>query len=281
MKFLLLIILFLILTVSALGNVKITLEPKIITKGNCAFLKVESPSAPELYFENFMLPVFPVNNYYMAIIPVDIDEQKNKAYIELIINKVSHLYTVHFKTPSIRKRVLYIPTSKIKYSKPSQEKLDADALVAEARKKVSPELYLDGKFIYPIRGMSKSTHYFGDLRTVKRGKATSHYYHRGIDYGAEEGRSIYAANAGKVLLARNLYTRGNAVFIDHGWGIITEYLHMSKILVKEGQMVQKGTRIGRVGNTGISTGAHLHWSVLVNGMLVNPLFWIENQILFD
>jgi murein DD-endopeptidase MepM/ murein hydrolase activator NlpD len=84
---------------------------------------------------------------------------------------------------------------------------------------------------------------------------------------------VYAPADGIVALAEPLTVRGNAIFIDHGWGVYSGLYHLSKIEVKVGQFVKQGQIIARVGNTGLSTGPHLHWDVRVRGLNVDPLQW--------
>lgn len=98
-------------------------------------------------------------------------------------------------------------------------------------------------------------------------------YHRGLDLRSPPGRPIRATAAGKVLIARKMAMPGNIVGIDHGQGLLTAYLHMSRIAVKEGTMVKRGQIVGYVGSTGFATGPHLHWSMVVNGVAVTPLQW--------
>jgi murein DD-endopeptidase MepM/ murein hydrolase activator NlpD len=69
--------------------------------------------------------------------------------------------------------------------------------------------------------------------------------------------------------------RGNALVLDHGWGMLTGYWHLSTIEVHVGQRVSQGDLIARIGNTGLSTGAHLHWEMWVGGVNVDPLEWLE------
>jgi murein DD-endopeptidase MepM/ murein hydrolase activator NlpD len=78
-------------------------------------------------------------------------------------------------------------------------------------------------------------------------------------------------------LAEPLTVRGNVVFIDHGWGVITGYWHLSSIDVEVGQYVEQGEVVARVGNTGLSTGSHLHWEVWVGGISVDGLQWLEES----
>jgi murein DD-endopeptidase MepM/ murein hydrolase activator NlpD len=95
--------------------------------------------------------------------------------------------------------------------------------------------------------------------------------HAGVDLGAPTGTPFYAAAPGRVIVARWNGGYGNNVMIDHGGGIITVYGHSSKLLVKEGQMVQAGDKIALVGDTGHSFGSHLHFEVRENGQPVEPL----------
>jgi murein DD-endopeptidase MepM/ murein hydrolase activator NlpD len=76
-------------------------------------------------------------------------------------------------------------------------------------------------------------------------------------------------------MAEQLTLRGNAVVLDHGWGVLTGYWHLSAIEVQVGQKVAQGDLIARIGSTGLSTGAHLHWEMWVGGVNVNPLQWLE------
>jgi murein DD-endopeptidase MepM/ murein hydrolase activator NlpD len=99
--------------------------------------------------------------------------------------------------------------------------------------------------------------------------------HPGIDLAGPTGSHIYAASAGTVISAGHKIAYGNMVDIDHGFGIVTRYAHMSKILVKEGDFVKKGQQIGVQGSTGRSTGAHLHFEVRINDRPVNPITFLR------
>jgi murein DD-endopeptidase MepM/ murein hydrolase activator NlpD len=115
--------------------------------------------------------------------------------------------------------------------------------------------------------------YFGTHRAYGGGPYTS--YHTGVDFRAPGGTPVHAPAGGTVVLAEPLASWGNAVVIDHGWGVLTGYAHLSKIEAQVGQRISQGDLIGKVGNTGVSTGAHLHWEMWVGGNSVNGLQWLE------
>jgi murein DD-endopeptidase MepM/ murein hydrolase activator NlpD len=96
-------------------------------------------------------------------------------------------------------------------------------------------------------------------------------FHPGLDLATAWGRPFYAAAGGTVVLARYNGGYGNNIQIDHGNGVVTLYGHASKLVVKEGDRVEAGQMIGRIGDTGYSTGPHLHFEVLVNGETTNPV----------
>jgi murein DD-endopeptidase MepM/ murein hydrolase activator NlpD len=113
---------------------------------------------------------------------------------------------------------------------------------------------------------------FGVRRNYNQGAYEG--FHYGVDFGGGVGIEVWAPAAGEVVFAGLLDVRGNVTIIDHGWGIYTGYFHQSEILVEVGQQVSPGTLIGRVGNTGRSTGAHLHWEVWAGGVAVEPMDWL-------
>jgi murein DD-endopeptidase MepM/ murein hydrolase activator NlpD len=104
-------------------------------------------------------------------------------------------------------------------------------------------------------------------------------YHNGLDMVANLGKPVYAAGKGVVTIAGwTPYGFGNEVKIDHGYGFETIYGHLSEVSVEKGDTVVRGQLLGKVGNTGISDGYHLHYEIHKNGRIVNPLYYFHDNL---
>lgn len=256
----------------------IFLYPPFIQKGNSTFIKIHSQKTPKVFVDGKKLPVFEAEGFFLALLAVDIEDRRKEISLKVMEGVVPHIYTLPLQKARYRTRHLYFPPPKWKFfrKEAAVKSQKFNKLVHKTRTEISKKRYVDRSFSLPLKKINTANLFFGDFRIIHTGrKVTRRYFHRGIDFGAPKGTAVYASAPGKVVLARTLYKRGNAVIIDHGCGIFTEYLHLSRILVRKGQTVSQEQIIGKVGNTGVSTGPHLHWSLVVNGVLVNPLFWIR------
>jgi murein DD-endopeptidase MepM/ murein hydrolase activator NlpD len=164
-----------------------------------------------------------------------------------------------------------------KYTEPSKEQLGIinrdKQIKQDAFSHVSADREWAGVFRAPVDAPFSDT--FGTQRTFN-GQVRS--VHQGLDFGASTGTPISAVNAGTVLLARPLYFEGNCVVLDHGQGLLTLYLHMSEIKVKEGNKVARGQELGLVGGTGRATGPHLHFAVRWQGTYLDPATLLKLQL---
>jgi len=123
---------------------------------------------------------------------------------------------------------------------------------------------------------------FADRRTyIYNDKPIDQQDHLGFDMASVERDAIPASNSGKVVLARFFGIYGNAVVIDHGYGVQSLYGHLSSIAVKEGQMVQRGQELGRSGQTGLAAGDHLHFTMLLQGLAITPVEWWDPHWIQD
>ncbi len=133
----------------------------------------------------------------------------------------------------------------------------------------TPTRYWTGLFALPTTG--NVTSMFGTRRVYEGGVFSA--YHEGIDFSGTTGTPVYAPADGVVALAQKLTVRGNAVIINHGWGVYSGLYHLSEIDVSVGQRVRQGQLVAKIGGTGLATGPHLHWDVRVRGLNVDPLQW--------
>jgi murein DD-endopeptidase MepM/ murein hydrolase activator NlpD len=160
---------------------------------------------------------------------------------------------------TVEPRFLTPPASMKKRIKADQAAIDA----AYAQPFGPPRF--DRPFAWPLQAELSSR--YGDQRTYNGQTSGVHY---GLDLAAARGTPIEAAQAGVVVLVRDCYYSGNTVVVSHGAGLFTSYLHQARTLVKVGELVAQGQRLGLVGSTGRSTGPHLHWGVKVDGLWVDP-----------
>ncbi len=150
-----------------------------------------------------------------------------------------------------------------------------EAVIERAASDFSAEKHWEGRFQPPV-----SSDYVTAGFGVRRSYNGSGFrtFHTGVDFGASGGTPIHAPAAGVVVLAEELPIRGNTTVIEHGRGVYTGYWHQVSIDVSVRQRVQAGDIIGRVGDSGLSTGTHLHWEVWINGIQVDPLEWLQLDI---
>lgn len=135
---------------------------------------------------------------------------------------------------------------------------------------------------FQAMGSTKVMAHFADRRSyVYRGGTVDQQDHLGLDMAGVSRAPVPAANDGVVMLARFFGIYGNAVVIDHGYGLMSLYGHLSTIDVKEGQTVTRGQVLGRTGDTGLAGGDHLHFAILLQGLPVSPVEWWDAHWLTD
>lgn len=138
---------------------------------------------------------------------------------------------------------------------------------------LSPEKLWNGGFIEPVQGHASGV--FGGVRIINGQPRNPH---NGEDIAAPLGTDVVATNDGIARLTVDHFFSGKGVVLDHGLGLYSMYFHLSEVTVHDGERVQRGERIGKVGATGRATGPHLHWAVRLNGSRVNPYSLIQLQL---
>ena len=129
-------------------------------------------------------------------------------------------------------------------------------------------------FISPVEGIISSR--YGKKRFINNSPRSPHL---ALDIAAPEGSPIIAPAYGKVILTGNFFYGGNYIILDHGYGLLSSYSHLSEILVNKGDIVKQSDLIGKVGSTGRVTGPHLHWTVYLNEIRINPESLLKDNYL--
>ncbi len=177
------------------------------------------------------------------------------------------VHDAHFGVQRLR-----LPKSKDNFNASPGEK----EAIGKAKSIVSDEKRWQGTFEKPVKTGRLSTR-FGVKRVVN-GKPLADYFHSGLDFAAPVGTPVHAAAPGRVVVAHTGWKlHGNVVCIDHGRGVISIGIHMTKVNVKVGDQVEAGQVVGTVGQTGRASGPHLHYGIYVNNVASNPEFWFRNQ----
>ncbi|MEA3328051.1 MAG: peptidoglycan DD-metalloendopeptidase family protein [Chloroflexota bacterium] len=153
--------------------------------------------------------------------------------------------------------------------------IEEDAYLQPILNEVSSEKYWEGRFQSPVDEPLVNSS-FGQRRNYNNG--VLFFYHTGMDFAVNAPNlNVYAPAAGEVVLAEALTIKGNAILIDHGWGVVSGYWHLSEFYVSAGDFVKPGDIIGQIGNTGRSAGPHLHFEIDITGTPVNPQTWLNQE----
>ncbi|MGF1519893.1 MAG: M23 family metallopeptidase [Nodosilinea sp.] len=219
-------------------------------------------------------PTFPLgNNQFRALIPTSPLDPPGRMVIRVIGTGETRNLAVGLKNRNFpTQRITLAPNRR---SLGTQHEFDR---VAAFKHLVTPERYWNGAMQRPNAGRV-STQY--GVRRYYNGVFAQDYYHRGLDYAAPTGSPVMSPAGGRIALVGRVSDgfelHGNTIGVDHGQGVLSIMIHLSRIDVNEGDMVQAGQTIGAVGNTGASTGPHLHWGLYVNGVCVDPAPWLGGR----
>lgn len=247
------------------------------------FIKGKELDKLNIYFNNQQIKTYNEKKEELfSLIPVSY--WMNPGFYSLIIkkdNKVLYQKNIDIQAVEFPSSYVTVDKEKEKIVRPDnndeiikRKKQDKDLLQKAIAHPEQAKLWR-GAFIWPVE--SEISTDFGATRYVNNKLQSKH---SGIDIAAPMGTPIKAANRGIVKLAADLLTTGNTVIIDHGWGVFSSYSHLKEINVQADQLVEKGAVLGRVGNSGFSTGPHLHWVIKINNTFINPREFFDND-LFD
>lgn len=225
---------------------------------------------PIVKLGNKTYPTFAIgNNRFRALLPTTPLDKPTTLKINVAGEGESTQLSIALRNRMFPTQSIWLPPGKDSNGTDHEfDRVDAFKAI------VTPQKFWTGALLRPNAG--EITAGYG-IRRYYNGVFAKDYYHRGVDYAGAYGSPILAAAAGQVRLvgrvSQGFVIHGNMVGIDHGQGVTTAYLHLSKIMVKEGDIVKAGQVIGLLGETGSVTGAHLHWGLYVHGLSVDPVPW--------
>ena len=254
--------------------VSIATVPEKILQGDPVLIKINglkgTSTIRALNFENKPVGIFVENGQPQALGGVDLRMRTGRHPISLTLTDGRVIQQdLIVGERAIAKIPLGIPESLGGNTTESEKEL-AESLVKEGQLinsiDSSKERLWSGKFRYPLNGEIVVTDVYGYSRVT----VGSTFSHKGTDYRAAVGTPVYAMNTGVVAYIGYLRNYGNTIVIDHGLGLQTIYMHLSKISVVKGQKVEKGSLIGKSGDTGYVLGPHLHVSIKIDHVSIDP-----------
>jgi murein DD-endopeptidase MepM/ murein hydrolase activator NlpD len=219
------------------------------------------------------LPMTPVGDgRWRALLGLDLDVTAGTHDIVFDLRDGAGGHTTQTKTLTVEAKSFPTRTLKVdpRFVQPppaAQRRIERDRVrLAAVFAKSAPMPLWDRPFVMPVKSSVISS--FG-VRSVFNGELRAP--HGGADLASPTGTPIHAPNAGRIVLAGDLYFTGNTVVIDHGAGLYSLLAHLSKIAVREGDPIERGALVGNVGATGRVTGPHLHWTVRLGTARVDPV----------
>jgi murein DD-endopeptidase MepM/ murein hydrolase activator NlpD len=257
---------------SAVAGPTLTVSPATVAPGDAVLVTVNrNGEMPRGTANGTPLQFFAARNGYQAVFAVPLDAKPAPITIE--VDSVAQPQAVRVREVIFPETDVVVEEEYANPSKPDRERIDQDnaaILGAAAKAKGDPQFTRAFR-----RPPGEATSPFGVWRIFNDGHRSQHL---GLDLFARDGSKVKAVNAGTVVLVRDCFLAGNVVVVAHGGGIASAYYHLSKASVAEGDTIAQGDEIGLAGQTGRTTGPHLHLSIHVPGGMVDPASFFKLKI---
>ena len=230
----------------------------------------------EATFLKNKIPFFRMSEFYRGYLS-SMPEQKAGVY-----TLYTKIYCQNGQTKTLKKQIRLRPKWYPRVSfwvKPSKKKLMRKDIIAEEWAQIeksftnNPHKLWKGRFIRPVPGITTMAY---GVREYVNNKPSGR--HRGNDFRAKIGTPVKSANYGRIVFTKHLEAFGGCVVIDHGLGVHSLFLHLSKFLKPVGTELKKGEVFALTGNSGISSGPHLHWGLSVSDVRIDPMQWIRYRM---
>lgn len=220
---------------------------------------------------------------FIGFLPVSYYNTPGEYQVSVLVKTSDYQWTQAFPIRLIERK---FPESRIYVPETTRKEILSNANT-ESDAKITTKARLDavqtgtlplweGPFIWPVKGRISTG--FGRIRYVNN---IDNGRHSGLDIVSPAGTPVLASNRGRVVYAGNLHVTGLTVMLHHGLNLFTSYCHLSAIAVKQGDLVEKGSVLGKVGSTGLSTGPHLHLTFKIDEVSVDPALFLERTVEWD
>ena len=244
--------------------------PKAIEQGDAFLIKVTNVDTADhpVAFLNKKRLYFSLcgDACFVTVGAIDVEKKPGTYPVNVLVSGQKKTLTLVVKPAHFPTLNLTLPDKKVFLSKKDLKRVKKEQERLSSLFQVVSEKIWDGAFILPLDNEFSTL--FGTKRIMNKKKIS---IHRGLDIRGKLGETVRASNNGRVVLAEELFFGGNTVIIDHGQGIYTFYMHLSKMNVRPGSYISKGETVGYVGASGRATGPHLHFGVKVLNVSTNPL----------
>ena len=265
----------LFLSISFCSFSSYALPEQALVPGGIALLKIPDYQADtKVYFKNKRAAIFPYKDGWVALAGIGLSTKPGDYNISI---KQADGTTLNTKFSVTYKKYdeqhLTIKNKrKVNPNKEDMKRITSEQKRKKKAKKQFTETQPNIDFIWPVSGRISSI--FGLRRFFNEQERRPH---SGLDIAGVEGTPIKATASGTVIDAGDFFFSGNMIYIDHGQGIISLYAHLSKLSVKAGDIVKQGDIIGNLGQTGRVTGPHLHFAIMANQTLIDPVFMLPKD----
>ena len=242
--------------------------------GGIVIIPIKTENKPEVFFYDKKVMVIGENKNWNAIVGIPLKIELGEHKLKVINDGIGANYLFDVVNKDYEKQ--YLTVKNKRHVNPNDEDMlrisKERKLISKAKASWREIDNVPLKFIKPARGPYSSS--FGLRRFFNKQPRNPH---SGLDIAAEKGTPIIAPAAGVVINTGDYFFNGKTIFLDHGQGLITMYCHMEEISIEEGDFVSVNDMLGTVGSSGRVTGAHLHWSVILNNTTVEPLLFLKTN----
>ncbi len=244
----------------------VSVEPPLVALGGLAVVRADGRGVRGTFAGKPLRFFSTAGGGSAALIGIDLDHAAGRYPIEVSAGRRRGRVEIEVRETHYPEERLTVPETYTEPDSATLRRIEREQRrLAALWQRSGPDRAWRGAFVPPTDGARGSP--FG-LRRFFNGEPRSP--HAGIDFRAPQGAAVRAANRGRVVLADDLFFTGNTVVVDHGCGLFTIYVHLSRLETRAGALVDKGREIGKVGMTGRATGPHLHFATRVGEARIDP-----------